>query len=135
RVTALFHVIDNARTVSQLRHVKRWHIAQRHLYSFLGTRRCDAADTVRRTFGDVGCAVDWVDGDVELRRTGNPRAELFAFENTWRVVLDSFAYDPFAADVHKTEQAAHGGAGSRVGRFFVAASEPAQRIQCSSFRR
>src|SRR4029077_1888764 len=78
---------------------------------------------------------DWVDGDVELRRTGHPRAQLFAFENTWRVVLDSFANDDFAADVHQIEHAAHGVAGCRVGRFLVTASEPSERIQGSGFRR
>jgi len=34
--------------------------------------------------------------------------------------------DDFAADIHQIEHAAHGVAGSRVGRFLVAASEPAQ---------
>src|SRR4029077_14975475 len=101
----------------------------------LGTRRRDATDRVRRAFGNVRCAVDWVDGDVELRRTGDPRAQLFAFENTWRVVLDSFANDDFAADVHQIEHAAHGVAGCRVGRFLVTASEPSERIQGSGFRR
>ena len=72
---------------------------------------------------------------MKLRRTGNPRPELFAFKNAGRFVLDSFADDDFAADVHQIEHAAHGVAGCRVGRFLVTASEPAQRIQCRGFRR
>ena len=135
RIAAFFHVIDDARTVSQLRHVKRWHIPQCDLDSFLRARRCDATDGVGRALGDVGCAVDWIDGDVKLRRTGNPCSKLFTFENTGCFVLDSFANDDFAADVHEIEHAAHGVAGRCVGGFLVAAPEPSERIQGSGFRR
>ena len=72
---------------------------------------------------------------MEFRRTGDPGAELLAFENSGRFVLDAFANDDFAADIHQIEHAAHGVAGRRVGRFLVAASEPAQRIQCSRLGR
>ena len=73
--------------------------------------------------------------DIELRRTWNPRAELFAFENSRRIVLDAFADHDLAADVHQIEHAAHGVAGGCVRRFLVAAPEPAQRIQRRRFRR
>ncbi len=75
----------------------------------------------------------FVDSDVELRRTGNPRAQLFAFENPGRFVLDSFADHDLTADVHEIEHAAHRVAGGCVGCFLVAASEPAQRIQRGGF--
>ena len=76
-----------------------------------------------------------IDGDIERRRARNPGAELFAFENSRRIVLDPFADDYLAADVHQIEHAAHGVARSRVGRFLVAASEPAQRIKRGRFGR
>ena len=69
----------------------------------------------------------------KFRRTGIPRAELFAFENSRRFVLDSLADNHFAADVHEIEHAADGVAGCRIGCFLVAAPEPAQRVQCGSF--
>ena len=66
---------------------------------------------------------------------GQPRAELFAFENAGRVVLDSFADHDFAADVHEIEHAAHGVAGGRVGFFLVAAAEPGQGVEGGGFGR
>src|SRR5205823_944923 len=91
----------------------------------------NATDRVWRAFRDVGCPIDWIDGDIELRRTWNPGAELFAFENARRFVLDSLTDHDFAADVHQIEHAAHRVAGSCVGCFLVAPTKPAQRIQCS----
>ena len=63
---------------------------------------------------------------MKLRRTGNPRPEMFAFKNAGRFVLDAFANDDFAANIHEIEHAAHGVAGRRIGRFLVAAPEPPQ---------
>jgi len=60
---------------------------------------------------------------------------LFAFENARRIVLDAFADDDLAADVHEIEHAAHGVAGGSVRRFLVASPEPAQRIERRRFRR
>ena len=79
RVTALFHVIDDLRSVGQLGHVKRRDVPQSYLHAFLRTSRRDATDGVRRALGNVGSAVDGIDGNVKFRRTGIPRAELFAF--------------------------------------------------------
>src|SRR5262249_30193471 len=110
--------------------VKGGNIPQRHLQALFRTGRRDATDGVRRAFGDVGRPVDWIDGDVELRRTRNPCPELFAFENSRRFVLDSLANDDFAADVHKIEHAAHGVTRRRVRCFLVAATKPAQRVEC-----
>ena len=57
---------------------------------------------------------------------GQPRPELFAFENAGRVVLDSLADHDLAADVHEIEHPAHRIAGRRVGFFLFAAPEPGQ---------
>ena len=70
---------------------------------------------------------------MKFRRTGIPRAELFAFENARRFILDSLADHHFAADVHQIEHAADRIAGCRVGCFLVAAPEPAQRVQRCCF--
>src|SRR5207244_6742936 len=74
-----------------------------------------------------------IDRNVELRRARNPGAELFAFKNTGGFVFDSFADDDFAANVHQIEHTAHRIARRRIGRFFVAASEPSERIERSGF--
>ena len=110
------HVLDHRRPVGKLRHVERRDVAQRDFHAFFRARRRDTADRVRRAFGDVGRAVDRIDRDVELRRSGQPGAELFAFENSGRVVLDPFADHDFAADVHEIEHAAHRVAGGGIGR-------------------
>ena len=73
------------------------------------------------------------DEKASLRR--RPCAELFAFENSRRVVLDSIADNNFAADVHEIEHAAHGVAGCRVRCLLVATPQPAQRIEGRRFRR
>src|SRR5216117_34000 len=101
-------------------------------YSFLRARRRYTTDRVWRAFRNIRRAVDRIDRDIELRRTWNPGAELFAFENSGRVILDSLADHDFAADVHEIEHAAHRVAGSCVGCFLVAPTKPAQRIQCGS---
>src|SRR4029077_1892730 len=62
-----------------------------------------------------------------------PRAEVFAFENTGRVILDSFADHDFAADLHEIEHAADSVARCRIRCFLVAASEPPQRVQRCCF--
>ncbi len=103
----------------------RWHIPQRHFYAFFWACCRNATDRVRRTFGNVRGAIDRIDSDVELRRPGNPSSELFAFEDTRRFVFYSFADHHLAADVHEIEHAAHGVARRRIGRFLVAAPEPA----------
>src|SRR5207253_11046460 len=66
---------------------------------------------------------------------GIPGAELFPFENSRRVILDSLADHHFAADVHEIEHAADGIARCRVRGFLVAAPEPAQRVQRCGFGR
>src|SRR5262249_31668965 len=81
------------------------------------------------------CAVDWIDRDVKLRRTGIPRAELFAFENARRFILDSFTDHDFAADVYEIEHAAHRVASSRIGCFLIATTEPTKGIERRGFGR
>ena len=62
--------------------------------------------------------------DVERRRAGHPGAELFAFENPGRVVLDSLADHDFATDVHEIEHSTHRVTG-RLIRFFLFAATQA----------
>ena len=121
-IAALLRVLNHARPVRQLHHVKGRHIAQRHFHAFLGTCRCDATDRIRCAFGNVRRAVDRINRDVELRRARQPGAELFAFENSRRFILDSLADHNFAANVHEIEHAAHGVAGRRIRCLLVAAS-------------
>ena len=66
---------------------------------------------------------------------GQPHAELFAFENSGRVILDPFADHDFAADVHKIEHPADRVAGGGVGFFFFAAAEPGEGVQRGGFGR
>ena len=49
------------------------------------------------------------------RRTRHPGPEMFAFENSRRVVLDPLADHDFAADVHQIEHPADRIARRRVG--------------------
>jgi len=65
----------------------------------LRTRGRDTTDRVRRAFGNICCPVDRIDRDVELRRAGQPGAELFAFKNPGRFVFDSFAAAASAASL------------------------------------
>src|SRR5262249_34701267 len=101
-------------------------IAQRDLYAFLRTCCRDATNRIGRALGNVRRAVNWIDSNVKFRRTGIPGAELFAFENPRRVILDSLADHHFTADVHQIEHAADSVAGCGVSRFLVAPSEPPQ---------
>ncbi len=135
RIAALLHVFNHPRAVSQFRHVKGRDVAQSHFHAFLGARRRDATDRVRRAFGNVGGSVDRIHSDVKHRRARDPRAQLFPFENARRFVLHPFANDDLAADVHQIEHAAHGVARRGVGGLLVAAPEPAQRIQRRRFGR
>src|SRR5439155_1553543 len=80
-------------------------------------------------------SIDWIDGDVELWRAGNPCPKLLAFENSRGFVLHSFADHDFAADVHQVEHSAHRVACGSIGCFLVAPTEPAQRIERRSFCR
>ena len=116
------HVLDHLRPVRQLHHIEGRNIAQRDLDSLLRTSRRDTADRIRRALRDVGRAVDGIERDVERRRPGHPCAELFAFENAGRIILDPLADDDFAADVHKIEHAPHRIARGFV-RFFLFAAE------------
>ena len=127
------HAADDVWSVGQLHHVKRRDVAQRDLHSLFRARRGDAGDRVWRAFRDVGRAVDRVERDVELRRARQPHAELFAFENAGRVVLDPFADHDFAADVHEVEHPANRIAGRGVGLLFFAAPEPRKRIERGRF--
>src|SRR5262249_36782812 len=86
-----------------------------------------------RPLRNIRCAINWIDGDMKFRRTGIPGAEMFAFENARRVILDSLTDHYFAADVDKIEHAADGVARCRVRCFLVAAPEPAQRVQRRRF--
>ncbi len=128
------HAPDHVRAVGQLHHVKRRDVAERDLHSLLRAGGRDAGDRVGRAFGDVGRAVDRIERDVELRRARQPHPELFAFENTGRVVLDPFADHDFAADVHEVEHPADRVAGGVVGFFFFAAAEPGKGIERGGFR-
>src|SRR4030095_14562344 len=119
----------------QLHHVKRWDIAERDFDSLFRRCRRDAGDGVGRALGDVCRAVDWVERDVELRRARAPHPELFAFENTGRIVLDPFADHDFAADVHQIEHPANRIAGRVVGFFFFTTTEPGKRVERGRFRR
>ena len=66
---------------------------------------------------------------------GQPHPELFALENTGRVVLDPFADHDFAADVHQVEHPANRIAGRSVGFFFFATAKPGKRVERGRFRR
>ena len=134
-IAAFLHVANDPRSVGELRHVKGGNVPESNLDPVLRAGGRDTTNGVRRSFRNVRCAINRVDRDIELRRTRKPRAELFAFKNSRRVVLDSFADDDFAADVHQVEHAAHGVAGGGVGFFLFAAAEPAQRVQRSRFSR
>ena len=71
---------------------------------------------------------------MKFGRAGNPSPELFAFENSRRFVLHSFANNDLAADVHEIEHAAHGVARGSVRCFLVTAPQPSQRVQRGRFR-
>src|SRR5207248_10536576 len=51
---------------------------------------------------------------------------LFPFENSWRVILDSFTDDDLTGYIHEIERAPNGVAGGRIGGLLVA---PAKRFQ------
>ena len=135
RVAALLSVLNHARSIGQLRHVERGHIAERDFHAFLRTRGRNATDRVWRAFGNIRRSVDRIDRDIELGCAREPGAELLAFKNSGGVVFDSFADHHFTADVHQIEHAAHGIARRCVGGFLVAAPEPAQRIEGGRFGR
>ncbi len=129
RVAAFLHVIDYSRSVSEFRHVKRRNIAKRDFHSLFRARCRDTTDRIRRAFGNVGSAVDRINCNIELRRAGQPGAELFALENSGGVVLYAFADHDLAANVHEIEHSAHRVAGGGIGGFLVAAAKPAERVQ------
>src|SRR5436305_14981575 len=70
---------------------------------------------------------------MKFRRTGIPGAEMFAFKNARRVILDSFTDYHFAANVDEVEHAADGVTCCLIRCFLVAASEPAQGVQRCCF--
>src|SRR5262249_62100002 len=97
-IAALFHVVDDPWTVSQLRHVKGRDVSKRHLHPLFRARRRDATDGVWRALRNIGRPIDGIDCDIELGGSWHPRPKLFAFKDAGCFVFHSLTDDEYAAD-------------------------------------
>ena len=121
---AQLYLFDDAWAVGEFFRVEGRQAHHRARGAGRGKGRGHHGDGVGHAFGEIGGAVDGIDGDVDVPTAGRPGAEFVADEDARGVVLDAFADHALAADVHVFEHAEDGAAGGIVGGFFGVATEP-----------
>jgi hypothetical protein len=127
--------LDHPGAVGELQRVERRQVTERRRTPGAPLAGGNDRDGVRGAVGEVGRAVDRIERHVEVRRSVLPRAQPIAEKNAGRIVLDAFADDHLAADVHQIQYAVDGIARRRVGELLLTAAEPVDRVDGGIFGR
>lgn len=123
-VKPLLHRLRHCRAKRQFFRIKCRQVLHRPILIIAPLACRHHRDGMRQSISKIRRAIHRVECDIESGCIRFPITQLVTKKNTRRIVLNTFANDDFAPDVHQVKDAVDCIASGRVGQLLFATPEP-----------